>query len=102
MSYEKKFDFKRFLSLGREVSEKHKEFKFLAPLGHEAAEQRAALEFMRWLKKQKQENNGVSVEAKLAKAIELLGKAELLPFIKEVGRFCLILGDTSHKEDWVS
>jgi len=96
MSYDKKFDFKRFLSLGREVSQKHPEFKKLAPLGNDAAEQRAALMFWVWLKK----NGKSNVEQKLEKAIELLGKAQMLQHVKEVGRLCLILGDTSRREDW--
>ena len=96
MSYDSKFDIRRYLALGREVSEKHKDFKLFAPLGHDGAEQMAALLFWTWLKK----NGKSSVEKKLKKAIELTGKAELMPFIKELGRFCLILGDTSRREDW--
>lgn len=96
MSYDTKFDIRRYLALGREVSEHHKDFKLLAPLGTNGAEQMAALTFWTWLKK----NRDKSVDEKLKRAIELTGKAELMPFIKELGRFCLILGDTSHKEDW--
>jgi len=96
MTYESKFDIRRYLALGREVSEHHKDFKLLAPLGTNGAEQMAALLFWTWLKK----NGTSSVEKKLKKAIELTGKAELMPFIKELGRFCLILGDTSRREDW--
>jgi len=96
MSYDNKFDIRRYLALGREVSERHKEYKLLAPLGTNGAEQMAALEFWTWLKK----NGTASVEEKLKKAIYLTGKAELMPFIKELGRFCLILGDTSQSVDY--
>lgn len=90
------FDFKKFLSLGREVSEKHPEFKFLAPLGNTYARKRAAIEFMEWLKK----HSEASAIDKAKAAIEVLGKAELLTHVKEVGRLCLILGDTSERESW--
>lgn len=90
------FDFKKFLSLGREVAETHKEFKFLAPLGNTYARKRAAIEFMKYLKKHPDD----SAIDKAKAAIELLGKAELLTHVKEVGRLCLILGDTSNKESW--
>jgi len=92
----KKFDFKRFLSLGREVSQKHEEFKLLAPLGNDYAEKRASLMFWVWL----QENREASIEKKLEKLIDLRGKAQLLQHLKEVSRLCLILGDTSRREDW--
>ena len=85
------FDFKRYLSLGREVTKYHKEFKFLAPLGNDYARKRSALKFMLWLK----EHRDTSLDVKLDKAIELLGKAELLKNVKEVMRMCLALGDTT-------
>lgn len=96
MAYDKKFDFKRFLSLGREVSQKHEEFKKFAPLSNDYAEKRASLMFWVWLQK----NQKASIEEKLEKLIDLRGKAQMLQHVKEVGRLCLILGDTSRREDW--
>lgn len=90
------FDFTEYLSLGREVAEKRPDFKLLAPLGHSYARKRAVLEFWQWKKK----NPKASGAEKIIKLVDLVGEAEMLEEIKEIGRLCLILGDTRPIKDW--
>lgn len=90
------FDFTEYLSLGREVAEKHGDFKILAPLGTSYARKRAILEFWQWRKK----NPEVTSAERIIKLVDLVGKAEMLENIKEIGRLCLILGDTRPIKDW--
>lgn len=93
-----KFDIQRFLSLGREFSDKHKDFQFLAHLGNEYSKKRAALEFMFFLKDGKDEKK--DLKAKLMKAVELLGEAELLTLTKAWERMTLALGDTTPRRPY--
>ena len=90
------FDFREYLALGREVAEMHKDFKMLAPLGIQYAKKRAVLEFWQW----KKQNPAATGAEKIIKLVDLIGKAEMLEGIKELGRLCLILGETSENKPW--
>jgi len=96
MSYrDKGLEFRHYVALHREVSEKIDDFKHLACLGNDYADKMAALDFFEWMK-----NNGTSTALeKLRQAITFLGYADLLKYVKEVGRMCLVLGDTRKKLD---
>lgn len=98
MTYRRRgdFDLMEYLSLGREVAERHKEFKFLAPLGQSYSRKRAIVEYWIWQQTHKDE----SLPNKAKQLIELLGMAEMLDEVKEIGRFCLILGDTRQIKRW--
>jgi hypothetical protein len=91
-----KFDVQRFLSLGREFSNKHQDFQILSFLGNEYARKRAALAFVFWLK----ENGKASLKEKLEQAMNLLGEAEFLKLTKAWERMTLALGDTTPRRKY--
>lgn len=90
-----KFNFKRFLSLGREVSETHKEFKMLAPLDNTESETEA---FFLWLDWAAAHPNADMI-TQLRQLNRFFGMAHYVTTkVKEVGRLCLMLGDTTPRD----